>query len=221
MGILLPKQQKKEAKTIHYSLAQSKNLLLIFTRNPELGKCKTRLAASIGDVAALEVYKILLEHTARTTQNLPVVKKVYYSEEIWENDIWDTRFFEKALQLGEDLGQRMAHAFLDGFQKGFQKIVIIGSDMYDLSQTDLEEAFLCLEENDFVIGPAEDGGYYLLGMRHFKPDLFREKPWGKSTVYEETMAQLVHEKVHVLPVRNDIDVYDDIREIDVFKPYVK
>ena len=221
MSIILPKQDKKNKRTIHYHKAINKELLLIFTRNPELGKCKTRLAATIGDASALEIYVFLLNHTARITQNLSVVKKVYYSEEIWEEDLWSTTFFEKALQSGEGLGERMANAFLEGFSRGFQKIVIIGSDMYDLSQADLEDAFLHLEKHDFVIGPAADGGYYLLGMKHFKPELFQNKEWGKSTVYAETMAQLVHENVYRLPIKNDIDEYDDIKDIAIFKPYLK
>ncbi|MEO1013124.1 MAG: TIGR04282 family arsenosugar biosynthesis glycosyltransferase [Bacteroidota bacterium] len=221
MSIILPKQNKQDKKTIHYQKAIPKELLLIFTRNPELGKCKTRLAATIGDVSALEIYTFLLAHTAKITQNLPGTKKVYYSEEVWEKDVWDLAFFEKAVQTGADLGERMANAFLEGFASGFQKIVIIGSDMYDLSQSDLEHAFLCLENSDFVIGPAADGGYYLLGMKHFNPVLFQNKQWGKSTVFGDTMENLTNESTQVLPIKNDIDVYDDIKEIEVFKPFLK
>ncbi|MEX0288481.1 MAG: TIGR04282 family arsenosugar biosynthesis glycosyltransferase, partial [Flavobacteriaceae bacterium] len=140
------------------------NLLLILTRNPELGKCKTRLAAKVGDAAALSIYEFLLDRTVSFTKDLDVSKWVFYSESIWENDVWDSKIYAKKLQIGSDLGQKMANAFEEGFNSGFKKIVIIGSDMYDLSQEELEEAFSKLENHDFVVGPAEDGGYYLLGM---------------------------------------------------------
>jgi rSAM/selenodomain-associated transferase 1 len=207
--------------TIHYSLVNSKNLLLIFTRNPELGKCKTRLAATIGDPSALEVYKFLLQHTANITKGLHVNKKVYYSESIWKDDVWDEKVYDKKVQKGLDLGERMAQAFSEGFNKGFEKIIIIGSDMLDLSQSNLENAFSALDENDFVIGPAEDGGYYLLGMKNFKPQLFQNKEWGRDTVFADSMADLQVEKVNVLATKNDIDVYEDIKDIDAFQPFLK
>ncbi|MEC7265229.1 MAG: TIGR04282 family arsenosugar biosynthesis glycosyltransferase, partial [Bacteroidota bacterium] len=112
----------------------SKSLLLILTRNPELGKCKTRLAATVGDAAALEIYKFLLDHTVSLTKDLRVDKWVYYSEEIWEDDIWDNNIYQKKLQEGKDLGERMLNAFKEGFQAGFDQVVIIGSDMYHLAQ---------------------------------------------------------------------------------------
>ncbi len=202
-------------------MTNSKNLLLIFTRNPVLGKCKTRLAATIGDPAALEVYKFLLRHTANITHGLNVHKKVYYSESIWKNDVWDEKVYEKNVQQGNNLGERMAQAFSQGFNQGFEKIIIIGSDMLDLSPSDLENAFSALDENNFVIGPAEDGGYYLLGMKIFKPQLFQNKDWGKDTVLADSMADLQTEKISVLASKNDIDVYEDIKDIDAFQPFLK
>ncbi|MEX0313381.1 MAG: TIGR04282 family arsenosugar biosynthesis glycosyltransferase [Allomuricauda sp.] len=197
------------------------NLLLIFTRNPELGKCKTRLAAKIGDKAALEVYKFLLEHTAMLTKNLNIEKQVYYSENIWKNDVWDNHIYQKRLQVGIDLGARMQSAFEDGFNAGFKKIIIIGSDMYDLSQADLKEAFEKLETHDFVIGPAEDGGYYLLGMTFLKKELFQDKSWGTETVLQDTLEDLKTGDICLLPTKNDIDLYEDIKDIEAFQPYIK
>ncbi|MEL6917012.1 MAG: TIGR04282 family arsenosugar biosynthesis glycosyltransferase [Bacteroidota bacterium] len=198
----------------------SKNLLLIFTRNPELGKCKTRLAATIGNQAALEVYKFLLVHTVDFTKTLHTKKVVYYSEVIWENDIWDTNFYDKKLQLGNDLGERMANAFQSGFASGFEKIMIIGSDMYDLSTSDLENAFTALDDHDYVIGPATDGGYYLLGMKTYNPSLFAHKDWGTETVLEDTLADLHNDTVKLMEPRNDVDLYDDIKDIEAFRPFL-
>ncbi len=199
----------------------SKNLLLIFTRNPELGKCKTRLAATVGDQAALDIYNFLLNHTVQITKNLTTDKIVYYSEEIWKNDIWDINTFDKKLQKGLDLGERMSNAFKNGFEKGYQKIIIIGSDMYDLSQEDIENAFLKLSDNDYVIGPAEDGGYYLLGMTKWNKNLFKNKEWGTQTVLNDTLNTLKNEKKQLLETKNDVDYYEDIKDINVFQQFLK
>lgn len=221
MGIITPNEKKKEAATITTQNVVSKNLLLIFTRNPELGKCKTRLAATVGDEKALEIYKFLLSHTARITKNLSATKQVWYSQEVWENDIWGTTTYDKMIQKGNDLGARMAYAFQLGFESGYERIIVIGSDMYDLAQTDLEEAFEILKANDYVIGPAQDGGYYLLGMKAFKPELFKNKNWGNDTVLRNTLKDLEKENLHLLDTRNDIDIYDDIKDIGAFQPYLK
>lgn len=200
---------------------KSKHLLLIFTRNPELGKCKTRLAAKVGDQAALDVYKFLLSHTVNITSELDVTQWVFYSNEIWEEDIWANGTYQKKLQNGADLGQRMLNAFQEGFECDYEKIVIIGSDMYDLSQADLESAFSQLNQHDYVIGPAEDGGYYLLGMTVLKKELFQDKLWGTETVLEDTLKHLKQEKVSMLSVKNDVDHYEDIKDIKAFQPFLK
>ena len=221
MSIIVPQTNKKDKKNLHYHLANSKNLLLIFTRNPILGQCKTRLAATVGDKVALDIYRFLLNHTYAITKELPVHKQVYYSNEIWQDDIWDNSIFDKRLQQGSDLGERMANAFTKGFEEGFENIIIIGSDMYDLDMTDLEAAFNALIQNDFVIGPAEDGGYYLLGMNTINESVFKNKTWGKEKVFQSTMDGLKNEKVYLLKSKNDIDLYDDIKHIEAFQPYLK
>ena len=119
----------------------SKNLLLIFTRNPELGNVKTRLAKTIGDEAALAIYKFLLEHTKQVTKNLPCDKAVYYSVKIREHDIWNPTIYQKKAQEGNDLGIRMHNAFQQAFSDGYEKVVIIGSDLPDLTSEHINEAF--------------------------------------------------------------------------------
>tara|TARA_R110002051_G_scaffold149720_1_gene222276 strand:- start:6420 stop:7031 length:612 start_codon:yes stop_codon:yes gene_type:complete len=200
---------------------KSKNLILIFTRNPELGKCKTRLAATVGNEKALDIYKFLLNHTVNITKDLKVAKQVYYSETVWENDVWNNDLYQKKIQSGSDLGFRMENAFKNGFDDGFEKIIIIGSDMYDLNKTDLENAFLQLDDADFVVGPAEDGGYYLLGMKLFEPSLFKNKKWGTATVLKDTLKDLTYKKIKILESRNDVDIYEDIKDISAFQPYLK
>ncbi len=199
----------------------SENLLLIFTRNPELGKCKTRLAATVGDKTALDIYNFLLDHTVKVTKDLPLDKKVYYSEEIWDKDIWNPTYFKKELQQGIDLGERMHNAFKTGFKQGYKKICIIGSDMFDISQDDLSKAFESLGKHEYVVGPAEDGGYYLLGMTVLNKTLFQDKAWGTGNVLKDTLSDLKDKSYQLLDQRNDVDLYEDIQDIAAFQPFLK
>ena len=198
-----------------------KRLLIIFTRNPELGKCKTRLAAAVGDQAALAIYIFLLKHTVKVTENLEATKQVHYSNKVHHNDLWNDAKFEKRQQNGADLGLRMQHAFEEGFKEGYEQIIIIGSDLYDVNQEDLANAFNALENHDYVVGPAEDGGYYLLGMKHLKPALFQNKNWGTSSVLKDTLTNLENESLQLLPPKNDVDYYEDIQNIEVFQQFLR
>ncbi|MGY0407029.1 MAG: TIGR04282 family arsenosugar biosynthesis glycosyltransferase [Polaribacter sp.] len=191
----------------------SKNLLLIFTRNPELGKVKTRLAKTVGDETALEIYNFLLKKTRDISSKVASDKAVYYSVKIRENDIWSENIYQKHQQIGQDLGIRMLNAFKNGFNSGYKKVMIIGSDLYDLSSKNIEKAFLKLDTNDVVIGPAEDGGYYLLGMNSLNENVFKNKDWGTETIRKDTLDDLKGKKVKLLEVKNDIDVYEDIINI--------
>ncbi len=198
----------------------SKKALIIFTRNPELGKVKTRLAKSVGDESALKIYKFLLKHTVEITENLNVDKYVFYSENMHRDDIWNPDIFRKKLQTGNDLGERMKNAFSEIFGMGYKKAIIIGSDMFDLNQKDLETAFDALETTPFIIGPATDGGYYLLGMKELNSEIFQNKDWGTSTVLEVTLKDLKDEKYVLLEERNDIDYFEDVKYLDVFQQFL-
>jgi rSAM/selenodomain-associated transferase 1 len=187
-----------------------KNLLLVFIRNPELGKVKTRLAQTVGNQTALDIYKFLLKKTKDIVSKVSADKAIYYSVKITENDIWDARIFKKHAQIGEDLGIRMLHAFKNGFDAGYEKVIIIGSDLYDLSSEEIEKAFTALATNDLVIGPAEDGGYYLLGMKSLHTTIFKNKDWSTETVRKDTLEDLKDQKVKLLEFKNDIDRYEDI-----------
>jgi rSAM/selenodomain-associated transferase 1 len=190
-----------------------KNLLLIFTRNPELGKAKTRLAKTVGKETALEIYKFLLQRTRDISSKVNADKAVYYSVKVRTNDIWNENTYQKHQQKGDDLGIRMLNAFKNGFDTGYEKIIIIGSDLYDLTSKDIDNAFLHLNNKDVVIGPAEDGGYYLLGMKKLHSAVFKNKNWGTDTVRTDTLKNLIDKQVKLLDKKNDIDVYEDIVDI--------
>ncbi|WP_452227485.1 TIGR04282 family arsenosugar biosynthesis glycosyltransferase [Lacinutrix cladophorae] len=194
-----------------------KNLIITFTRNPELGKVKTRLAKTIGDQSALNIYTFLLEHTEKTIRNIDSDKAVYYSVSIREKDIWDNKIYQKHQQQGNDLGVRMQNAFKAGFAAGYKKIVIVGSDLFDLQPKHLNEAFKALDKNDAVIGPAEDGGYYLLGMKTILPSVFETKEWGTDTVFNNTIKDLQNFKTYHLEKLNDIDTFEDMEHNSTLK----
>ncbi|WP_139956768.1 TIGR04282 family arsenosugar biosynthesis glycosyltransferase [Flavicella sediminum] len=190
----------------------TKNLLILFTRNPELGKVKSRLAKDIGEEKALKIYIELLLHTKKISENIPVSKWVFYSEEIPKNDIWTAANFQKKIQQGTDLGFRMKAAFQEGFANGFEKIIVIGSDIYDLQQQHIEQAFEKLNDYTSVLGPSEDGGYYLLGLKSMIPEVFENKNWGTETVLSATSKDLKNNgSLYYLEELNDIDVISDIK----------
>lgn len=190
----------------------NKNLIIVFVRTPELGKVKTRLAKSIGDVSALTIYKLLLTHTATVLHDLSFDKVVYYSEKVEENDFWEARLFEKKRQKGADLGKRMQHAFETAFEQGYQKVLIIGSDLFDLKSIHITTAFEALENHDLTIGPSLDGGYYLLGMKELYPAVFKNKKWGTDSILENTLKDLQQQNVKLLEALNDIDTFEDLQQ---------
>lgn len=212
---------KSNEVIINAHLQASKQAIIIFTRNPELGKCKTRLAKTIGTEAALNIYKHLLEHTAQITASVNVDKFVFYSEQIVQDDLWNAAIFNKKLQQGQNLGDRMEHAFLDLFQQGYNKIVIIGSDLLDINADMINQAFHKLNNNEVVFGPAKDGGYYLLGLSKMQPCIFRNKPWSEANLLEVTLKELGLKNVSLtlLKTLNDIDTFEDIKDYPQLKKF--
>ncbi len=195
--------------------------IIIFARNPELGKVKTRLAKTIGDTAALNIYKFLVQHTVNITKNIPCQKFVYYTNFIDKTDVWDANIYQKKIQSGATLGERMHNAFKDVLNS-YNKAIIIGTDMLALRQEDIEKAFNALETNHAVIGPALDGGYYLLGLKNQIPKgIFNNKQWSTETVLKDTLNDLKNHNVYLLDVKNDIDTYDDIKDIDILQSFIK
>jgi uncharacterized protein len=187
--------------------------LIIFVRNPVLGKVKTRLAATMGNEKALAVYKHLLQHTKNITQHLPVTKFVFYADFINHDDVWNG--YEKRTQNGKDLGERMHNSFKELFAEGYKKICIIGSDCYELTQEILTEGFKKLNTVENVIGPATDGGYYLLGMQSPLKNLFTNIIWSSESVFTETKNKILENNysLYVLQTLTDVDEEKDIKFI--------
>ena len=197
----------------------NKNLLIVFAKNIKLGKVKTRLAKTIGNQEAFAIYKILVDKTEEATKHLPVDKHIYFSDEIistkWPNDF-------KTVQKGVDLGERMKNAFKDGFDKGYINIILIGSDLPDISESILTNAFEILKTNDTVFGPAEDGGYYLVGMKQLYNCVFDNKAWSTASLLHDTIQELKSENnsFELLEMLNDIDTFEDLKTSTIYKTYL-
>lgn len=189
---------------------------MIFARNPVKGRVKSRLARTVGEGNAYRVYWELLEHTASVIRPLEMDRAVHYTDTVHSKDPLNRSFLYKKLQREGELGERMANAFRQAFENGYERVAIIGTDCYQLETRHLEEAFKALRyDQEVVIGPAEDGGYYLLGMTRYIDRLFRNKEWGSSDVLLDTLVDLREEGVqyHLLPTLNDVDEEEDLGDL--------
>lgn len=192
--------------------------LLVFAREPVLGRVKTRLAAGIGPEAALATYRELLALTAQAVAAAQVPATVWLAEAPalpfdsaqprpgWPGRPW------RVQPPAELLGARMAHAFGAAFEAGAGRAVIIGTDCPGLSAELLRQAFELLLTHDVVLGPAADGGYYLLGMNKLEAKLFVDKNWSTATVLPETLADAARLGLRVaqLPTLHDVDSAEDL-----------
>lgn len=202
------------------SMMANKSLLLVFAKNPTLGKVKTRLAKSIGKEKALEIYKALLKKTANVLEELEVDIHLYYSDYIEKDDLFSSLAIQKKRQIGEQLGERMSNAFRESLVT-YDKVVIIGTDLWTLESQDVTNAFKALEHNTAVIGPSADGGYYLLGITEFLPQIFLNKQWGTSSVLPNTLKDLKSIKHHLLTEKNDVDTFLDLEEHPTLKACIQ
>lgn len=186
--------------------------LMIFVKNLIPGMVKTRLAEDIGIDKALDVYMELVNHTNKITKKLEMNKAVYYSLYVEVEDVWDTGGFELASQKGNTLGEKMSIAFDEAFDSN-DKVVLIGSDCYELTSKIIQSAFVMLEDHDVVVGPAKDGGFYLLGMKEYFPQLFQDKEYSNDHVLKDLLAtaEELDLSVYQLPTLSDIDVIADLK----------
>jgi rSAM/selenodomain-associated transferase 1 len=186
-----------------------KEVVLVFQKNAILGKVKTRLASGMGEPRALEIYRHLTQLTYSVLEDMSAPVWTYFSDFIPESTYPSV---EKCfVQEGQDLGERMGNAFARSFESGMEKVVLIGTDCPTLQSNHLNEAFEALNHSDLVVGPATDGGYYLIGMNRRADYLFEGITWSTSQVLSETLnvasqhgltTTLLHEL-------DDIDTQED------------
>lgn len=186
------------------------NKLIILIKNVEPGKVKTRIAKTMGHDEAMRIYRELLEHTRSVALATDCERNLYYSPRIIEQDEWDKATFSKKLQTEGDLGEKISAAFENEIGEN-HRVIIIGSDCGELSEKILSLAFAKLEKYDVVLGPTFDGGYYLLGMKTFMPELFKDIPWSTAKVYPLTLTKVLlsGKTFFEMPMLNDIDHEED------------
>jgi uncharacterized protein len=193
-------------------------VVLVFVRAPERGRVKTRLAADIGDGAALAVYERLGRHTVDVARALgsAVRVRICHTPDGAGDAVaeWLGDGVEYRGQGEGGLGARMDRAFADAFAGGADRVLIVGSDLPDLTPALLRDAIARLDAHPAVLGPARDGGYYLLGLRQPTPDLFRDVPWSTAQVLSVTLERFAAAGIEpaMLPKLVDVDTADDLPE---------
>lgn len=192
------------------------NALIILVKNPVLGKVKTRLAKTVGDVNALKIYQHLLRNTQEVTAELTNIDKfIFYDEYIPANDIWNDGEYERELQKGNNLSEKFINVFNDTFQKGYEKVIVLMPDCPNIKDVLIKKAFNELNDNDIVIGPTTDGGFYLLGLKKLHLSLFENKEYSTPTVTEElkTEAKNLNLSLAELPTFTDVDTEEDLGKL--------
>ncbi|MFA5354734.1 MAG: TIGR04282 family arsenosugar biosynthesis glycosyltransferase [Thermodesulfovibrionales bacterium] len=197
---------------------KDRSCIVLFVKCPEKGRVKTRLAAETGEDNALGLYQCFVSDIIATlTEGRYPVRIAFHPPDGQDRIAPWLGDYPSSPQRGEDLGERMLNTFLRLFSEGFSSVLILGSDIPDLPGEVIEEAFDALTEHDTVIGPASDGGYYLIGFTRgsFIPDVFQGIPWSTASVFDLTMAVFQQKgcRVHTLPEWRDVDTMDDLKAL--------
>jgi rSAM/selenodomain-associated transferase 1 len=199
--------------------ARPKNCILFFVKHPVTGGVKSRLAAELDETIALELYKnFILDMLATlTTCEAQCLICVYPQSAPGKVREWLGAGYGYLPQEGCDLGERMKNSFIQAFSMKYERTILIGSDIPDLPSSIVSQAFRMFETNDAVVGPAHDGGYYLIGFRNntFVPEVFDTMNWGGKSVLRSTLKSLNKWgcRVHLLPARRDVDTLADIHAL--------
>jgi rSAM/selenodomain-associated transferase 1 len=196
--------------------------IIVFAKYPEPGRCKTRLAASLGAEGALAVYRALLDHTLDVLRACPFTKVLCVDppERAADASDWAPGMDRYLPQCPGDLGARMEGAVAQRLSEGATRMLLLGADCPQISKESVVSSMQDLDRADVVLGPTEDGGYYLLGLKGRHPFLFRDIPWSTEKVLEKTLNIL---KIHSISylLRNtfmDVDTLDDYHRARHLEP---
>ena len=196
--------------------------LIVFTRYPEPGITKTRLIPVLGKVGAANLHRLMAGRTIARALFLENSRRLSVeihhaggSQQQMQDWLGTDLIYQN--QIDGDLGAKMTAAFQNSFDSGVDKVAIIGTDCPDLKPEILAQAFDELSDRDLVLGPAKDGGYYLIGMRRAIPELFGGINWGTSEVFGSTraIAQNLHLNIAYLPILADIDLPEDLLGLNI------
>ena len=196
---------------------KSKSALIVFAKVPEPGKVKTRLTSLLSPEWAARLYESFLLDALDLYSSLKVDVRLYFSSPV---DRIPERFRLESLSLhqqkGPGLGERMATAFVETFIAGYERAIVIGTDHPTLPVSFIEQAFELLKDpHSVVIGPSDDGGYYLLGMSEFYSVLFKDMVYSHEQVFSQTMQRAANTDafIHVMPAWYDVDTPDALKRL--------
>jgi len=191
-----------------------KTAIIIFIKNPDLGRVKKRLAKTLGDEKALDIYKEMLEHTQTITKALSVDKYLFYDRAKDINDSWPNDIYNKEVQTTAYMSTRISNAFKKIFTKGYEHVVIVGSDCLELDERMIRLAFRQLEHFDTVVGPTKDGGFYLFGTNTFNSELFKVHSWGTPALASDIIKVIhnLHKTCFMLSELSEVVTADDLND---------
>lgn len=197
----------------------SENLLIVFAKNIVLGKVKTRLAKTVGDAEAFNVYAHLVEITERESLKMEHCDVHVHFSDVILKALWPNN--QKYVQVGNGLGERMMNAFDASFKLGYKRVIGIGSDLPDLTSEVMIRGLKVLESNDTVFGPSEDGGYYLIGMNQMIPEIFIDKAWSTESLLDVTKTELKERgySCELLEELNDVDTIEDLKASSIAEKF--
>lgn len=196
----------------------SDRTLVVFVKEPRPGAVKTRLAAAVGPEAAAELYRALAESVLEATTPVPgeYERLVFFDPPEARRALreWLPGVSLRA-QAGGDLGERLADAFARAFGRGAGRVAIVGSDAPGVSRETALRALAALDAADVVLGPAQDGGYYLVALREPHPELVRGVDWSTPAVLRQTLERAASGRLAVrqLEPLRDVDTLDDVRAV--------
>ncbi len=196
----------------------NQNALLMFTKSPIIGKVKTRLQPELSPKESLQIYKAMVEDNVEKHNNLQFCDlKIFYYPSDSEKEMkdWLGNDIDFYPQKGKDLGERMHNAITKILSQNYKKVLLIGSDIPTVNKSSIVRGFAKLETFDVVLGPCEDGGYYLIGMKEAHAKLFQEIPWSTSEVLHLTKQKAQKESLDLiqLELKSDIDTFEDLSRL--------
>lgn len=191
-------------------------MLVVFAKQPLAGKVKTRLGASIGYEQAAAVYTKLLDYTLRVVGQVSADVEIHWGKEWSANEMYPS--FQHNWQVGNHLGERMQNVIASGLNRGYESVVIIGSDCPEIDSHQILMAFEKLKSTSVVFGPANDGGYYLVGMSKLNKSVFQPSDWSHSQVLAQAMAALKKNDTpfELLDTLSDLDTVADLSKFPQF-----
>ena len=198
------------------------SIIIVLAKAPIMGEVKTRIGKNIGMDRSKWIYEQLLSHTSNVTKKTKIMTVLFKNKNNKKLENLFKHSVKSKLQLGENLGEKMANALQWAFKKKYKKIVLIGTDLWTLNEKTITNSFKLLDKCDLVIGPSYDGGYFLIGMKNPDENIFKNIPWSTNNVLEKTILKIKDRKISFLEIAKDIDSFSDVKSnLSLLKKYNK